>query len=278
MNMRLAICNETFREWESERAFATARQLGYEGIEFAPFTLGADASAISRPQRELVRRQLASAGLDAVGLHWLLAGTDGYYLTSPEVAVRRRTSAYLGQLAELCRDLGGNIMVLGSPAQRNLLPGIAHDQAVDFAADVLRKAVPTLEAYQVTLAVEPLGPQEGNFLNTTAAGIDLVQRVNNPQVQLHLDVKAMCSEGQPLSELIRQGAPYLAHFHVNDPNLRGPGMGEVDFMPILQALHDVGYERWLSVEVFDYEPGVEALASESIRTLRQCLGQIAARQ
>jgi len=51
-------------------------------------------------------------------------------------------------------------------------------------------------------------------------------------------------------------------------------MGDVDFVPILAALKDVGYDGWVSVEVFDYDPGVEALASESIRYLQDCLAQV----
>ncbi|MBM4002710.1 MAG: sugar phosphate isomerase/epimerase [Planctomycetes bacterium] len=270
--MQYAICNETFVDWPFDRAFAVARECGYTGIEFAPFTMGPDATSISAARRGEVRAQLASAGLEAVGLHWLLARTQGYYLTSPDAAVRGRTSAYLGELARLCAELGGKIMVLGSPQQRNLLPGVTHAAGMDYAADVLRGVCPTLEKLGVTIAVEPLGPQEGDFLQTAAAGVELVGKVSSPQVRLHLDVKAMSSEPFAVADTIRRFAPWMVHFHSNDPNRRGPGMGEMDFVPIFQALNDVGYAGWVSVEVFEYEypTGLEGLAADSISYMRRC--------
>lgn len=272
--MKFAICNETFQDWPLEKALAFAAQCGYTGIEFAPYTLGKSAGEISAAKRSQVVSQTKAAGLEVVGLHWLLAFTDGFYLTHPQAAVRRRTSKYLGELARLCRDLEGRVMVLGSPKQRNLLPGVSHEQAMGYAAEVIQGALAVLEDCGVILAVEPLGPQEGDFLLTASAGAELVKMVGSPHCRLHLDVKAMSSEGRPIPEIIRQQAALTAHFHANDANRRGPGMGEIDFGPILTALRDTSYRGWVSVEVFDYEPGVEALARDSIDYLRRTWAQV----
>lgn len=272
--MKYAICNETFQDWPFDRAFRFARECGYGAIEFAPYTMQKNAYDITPTQRESVRRQVEAEGLDVVGLHWLLAFTHGYYLTSPDPAVREETSRYLAELARLCRDLGGKFLVLGSPKQRNLLPGVTHDQALQYAADVLRGAAPTLVDCGVVLAVEPLGPAEGDFLNTADLAVELLDLVDCPACGLHLDVKAMSSEPTPIPEIIRRHAQRLVHFHANDANKLGPGMGDIDFVPILQALHDVGYAGWVSVEVFDYSPGVETLARDSIDYLHRCWTQI----
>lgn len=269
--MKFAICNETFQDWPFDRAFAFARECGYTGIEFAPFTIDKNAYNISAARRQEIRQQVASHGLETIGLHWLLAFTEGYYLTSPDAEVRRRTSDYLAELARLCRDLGGKILVLGSPKQRNLLPGVTHDDAMKYAAEVLQRAMPTFAECGTTLAVEPLGPQEGDFLLTAALGSQLVEMVDSPHCRLHLDVKAMSSEGTPIPDLLRANRRHLEHFHANDANRRGPGMGEIDFVPILATLREIGYDGWVSVEVFDYSPGVEALARESIDYLKKCV-------
>jgi sugar phosphate isomerase/epimerase len=208
--------------------------------------------------------------VEIIGLHWLLAGTEGFHLTSPDEGVRERTGRYFVDLVSLCRDLGGKVLVLGSPDQRNLMPGVTPEQAMRHAAEVIQMVVPSLEKSEVVLALEPLGPAEGDFLNTAEQAVDLIRRVEAPMVRLHLDVKAMSSESQPIPEIIKANASYLEHFHANDPNLRGPGMGEVEFEPVLQALKDVNYDGWVSVEVFDYDPGIETLATESYDCLSKC--------
>ena len=105
--------------------------------------------------------------------------------------------------------------------------------------------------------------------------VRLAEMVGSPQVRLHLDCKAMSSESIPIPELIHENRSLLAHFHANDPNLQGPGFGDLDFLPILQALGAIDYRGWVSVEVFDYTPGVERLAAESIRYMQGCLEQLA---
>lgn len=273
--MKFAICNETFQDWPMKKALDYAAELGYSGIEFAPFTMEKNAYDITQDVRRSVKRATVDAGLETIGLHWLLAFTEGYYLTSPDKTVRQRTSDYLGELARLCRDLGGTVLVLGSPAQRNLLPNVSEDDAMKYAADVISAADKSFKNTGVTLAIEPLGPEEGDFLLTAEKGRRLIEMVDSKNVRLHLDVKAMSSEETPIPQIIRKSVDVLEHFHANDANRRGPGMGEIDFVPILQTLKDVGYDRWVSVEVFDYEPGIETLATESLRYLKECWAKVA---
>jgi len=71
-------------------------------------------------------------------------------------------------------------------------------------------------------------------------------------------------------DLVRRYAGRAGHFHVNDANGRGPGFGETDFVPILHALDDAGYERWVSLEVFDFAPDPETIALKSLDYLRAC--------
>lgn len=273
--MKFAICNETFLDWPFDKAFDFAAECGYTGIEIAPFTMAGDAREVSAARRAEVRRQADTAGLQVVGLHWLLAKTTGFHLTTPDADVRRNTAAYVQDLARLCRDLGGSKMIFGSPVQRNVLPGVSPEQAMDHARGVVDDCLSVLEETGVTLCIEPLGPAEGNFLNTAAEAVRLIEKVGHPNCRLILDCKAMSSEAVPIPDLIRRHVSLLEHFHANDPNKQGPGFGELDFVPIFAALGEVDYQGWVSVEVFDYTPGVERLARESIENMQESLEQLA---
>jgi sugar phosphate isomerase/epimerase len=266
---RYAICNETFLDWPLAKACDMAAACGYGGIEIAPFTLAPLATDLSATARGELRRTIARAGLDCVGLHWLLAKTEGFHVAHPEAAVRDRTVNYLAELVRLCHDLGGRILVFGSPKQRSLLPGVSPDEALSHIREVFTRLVPVLETTDTVVALEPLAPTETDVLTTAAETCRLIESIGSPHVRLHLDVKAMASEPTPIPEIIRASAPWLEHFHANDENLQGPGFGLVDFLPIFRALEEISYSGWVSVEVFDYAAGPERLARESIEYMRR---------
>jgi sugar phosphate isomerase/epimerase len=270
--IRLGICNELFEGWDFANVCRTAKALGYEGLEIAPFTLAPRITDVSAERRRELRTIVEDAGLATIGLHWLLAKTEGFYLTTPDAAVRAKTADYLVALAEATRDLGGSLMVLGSPKQRDLIPGVSYDEAFDYAVEVLGQAMPKIGDCGVDLCVEPLAPSETDFLNTCDQANAMIERVGHPNFKLHMDVKAQSGETDAtVPELILRHAAKAGHFHAQDVNLRGPGMGEVDFRPIMNALVTSGYDRWVSVEVFDYSPGAEETARQSIECLRRNL-------
>jgi sugar phosphate isomerase/epimerase len=273
MDFRYAICNETFEGWDHARVCRFVAGLGYTGLEVAPFTLAPRVTDVSAARRRELRRQAEDCGLAILGLHWLLAKTEGLHLTSADEATRRRTADYLVELARCCRDLGGDLMVFGSPAQRRIPAGATREQAADWAADTFRRAAPGFADAGVRLCLEPLSSPEADFLNTAAEAVALLDRIDHPNFALHLDVKAMATDG-PAPELIRRHAARTGHFHANDPNRRGPGFGSTDFVPIFRALRDSNYGGWVSVEVFDYSPDPETIARESLRYMRECASRI----
>ena len=275
--MKFAICHELFENWDWKRQCEFISKLGYTGIELAPFTQAPRITDVSPTKRQELRKVAEDHGLTICGLHWLLAKTEGFHLTTNDRAVRQATAKYVIELGQACADFGGDFMVFGSPAQRNLQEGVTREQAYENAAEVFKQALPAFADRGVRIAMEPLTPKETNFVNTCAEAVELIERVGEPNFVLHQDVKAMLSEPTPIPELIHQFAKVTKHFHVNDDNLLGPGMGRTDYHPIVKALLDTGYSGWVSVEVFDYKPGAEYIATESINYMRRILDEVTAK-
>ncbi len=256
---------------------SVAARLGYHGIEVAPFTLAPTVMEITTARRKETRKAIEDHGLEVVGLHWLFAtkpaGTKNpppLHMTTPDQATWQRTRDYLAALLDLCSDLGGKVLVLGSPKQRSILENQTKQGAWKRAVDLLSSVVDHAGKLGLTICFEPLAPAETNFINTVDEGMKLVREVNHPSLKIHLDVKAMCSEGKPVPAVIRSvKVEDVGHFHVNDPNLYGPGMGEVDYAPIAEAVRGLRYDKWLSVEPFKYDPDPETIAQKSIDYLRR---------
>jgi sugar phosphate isomerase/epimerase len=261
--MKFGICNEIFKDWPLEDAMIYAKRAGYDCIEIAPFTLCKHVTDVSAADRRQIRDTAAGVGIEISGIHWVLVQTEGMYLTHPDAAVRQRTADYFVALVDFCADIGGKIIVVGSPKQRNLMDGVTYQQAWDYATGVFRPAVKR---------GEPLAPSETNFVNTSAEGIRFAQQFNSPAMSIILDVKAMSSEAKPVPQVIRESRGNFSYFHANDANLKGPGFGDVDFKPIAAALRDVGYDGVVSVEVFKFEEGAEVIATKSIEYLQRVFG------
>jgi sugar phosphate isomerase/epimerase len=270
MAIRFAICNELFEDWPLERVLSTCRDIGYDGVELAPFTLAEDIRDLPPRRVAAIREAAEAVGIDIIGLHWLLSSPQGLSINGPDDDARAETRDFMFALIRLCRDLGGRIMVFGSPKQRNVQEGDTYQAAWDRAVEMFRLCGDEAARHGVTIALEPLTEKEANFLTTRDEAVRLIEAIGSPGIGLHLDVKAMVGQEEKAPEqIIRESADQLVHFHANDINLRGPGMGETDFAPIAKALRDIRYSGCVSVEVFDYSPGAEETATRSLAYLRE---------
>ncbi len=268
MSYKFALCSEVFKTPIDETIRSIAR-LGFDGIEVAPFNIADSVNDVSAQRRQEIRKMAADAGLEIIGLHWLLVSPPGLHLTIDDPAVRRQTVEYMQALARFCGDLGGKVMVLGSPKQRNVEEGTTPDEAFQRAADALRDVAKVCGDRGVDLLLEPLNPLETNFLQTVEEAQALQAAIDHPAVGYHIDCKAMAGMPEGIEGTILKHGKNAGHFHANQPDGKGPGMGDTDFRPILRALRASGYEGWVSSEPFDYEPDPETVARAALETLRK---------
>lgn len=271
--MRLSLCNEVLAGQPFAAQCALAAELGYAGLEIAPFTLSEDPLGLSAAERRVIRRAVEEAGLVVTGLHWLLVAPKGLSLTDPDPATRRRTREAIQALCDLCADLGGRYLVHGSPAQRRLPDRDIH-AAKGWALEAFGVAARAAEKAGVTYCLEPLAPRETNFINTVGEAVGVVEYIGSNAFKTMIDCSAAgLAETETVPALIERWLPtgLIGHVQVNDPNRKGPGQGEMDFVPIIAALKKYGYNGDLAVEPFIYEPDGAGVAAHSIRYLQRIM-------
>lgn len=272
---KYAICNECMAadpqlSWLEQCRLAA--DAGYDGIEVAAFTLVKQGvQEITAAQRREMVSAMKDAGIKCVGLHWLLASPPkGLHFTTPDDVVRNKTVAYFHRLIDFCGDLGGRYMIFGSPKQRNAI-GISIDEAKKNFAEGLAEVADHAQERGVKILIELLGEAATNVVNTMAEALELAKQVDHPAVQIMFDFHNATDETEPFDVLLRKYFDHIHHIHVQEMDGKhlGTGTAVQDYVKAFQTLKDLGYDKWISLEVFDFSPGGKTIAEESMRTLKQ---------
>ena len=244
---------------------------GYQGLEIAPFTIADTVTEISQSKRQELKSIAMDAGIELVGLHWLLVKPEGLHINHPDPICRQQTVDYLKHLIDFCADLGGNRMVFGSPNQRKILPELTYERGRQLAIESFIACSEVAMERGVVICLEALPDNQTNFMTNNEEVLSVVKEINHPNIRMMLDVKSMCSEAISIPQNILNCQGFFHHIHANDSNLKGPGFGQVDFRPILDTLQKLDYQEYVSVEVFDFTPDPETITIECLRYMKDCL-------
>jgi D-psicose/D-tagatose/L-ribulose 3-epimerase len=273
--MKFALCNEVLQPLSFAQQCKLAADLGYDGLEVAPFTLADDPMTLTDADAADFRRIAGDHGLQVVGLHWLLVAPAGLSIVTEDAAMRRRTTEVMARLCELCGLLGGSYLVHGSPKQRSVPPGSTREQAWERARECLARAAQAAAAAKVTYCLEPLAPRETDLFTTVAEAARMVREIGRDSLRTMIDCSAAGQgESEPVHALMERWMPsgLIGHVQVNDPNRRGPGQGDLDFGPILRVLarmeHAGHFPGIVAVEPFDYVPDGPGCAARAIGYLK----------
>ena len=263
--MRIALCNEVLQPMLFAQQCEYAAKLGYDGIELAPYTVSDEPHKLNAAQRAEIRKAAADAGIEIMGLHFLLVAPKGLSITTPDDTVRAWTVEVMRGLIELSGDLGARYMVHGS--QRVVAPGETRLVAMARAQECFAAIAPTAEACRQTYCIEPLAAQVTPVINTIAEAASMVREIGSLALRTMLDCNhASKMEGESLAQVIERWVPtgMIGHVQINDGNRRGPGQGELQFAPIFTALAMSGYGGDMSVEPMEYVPDGPGAAARSI--------------
>ncbi len=270
--MKLALCNEVLGDRALAEQCEYAAALGYAGLEIAPYTLDELPHQVPADKRRDIRQTIEASGLVVSGLHWLLVTPPDLSITSADAGVRAKTREVMCGLVSLCGDLGGAVLVHGSPKQRWLPDDPAAAAAArGWALDAFAEVAAAAEACGVTYCIEALAPPHANFVTTVAEAAAIVDEIASPALRTMIDLGAARANPAeaPVEELIAKWLPsgHVAHIQLRDRSRRGPGQGDDTFAGPLDALDRHGYRSWIAVEPIELEP-------DGLATAAYCAGYV----
>ena len=271
---KYAMCNESMMDLPWAEQCKIIGDAGFTGVEIASFTLVKEkgVSELSAAKRKEMVQDMNNAGIDCVGLHWLLAPPPKeLHFTTPDAAVRQKTVAYLDELVDFCGDLGGTAMIFGSPKQRNTVGGATLDDAKKYFAEGLAAVADHAQQRGVQILVEHLGSDQTDVVNTLKESMDIVTAVNHPAIDLMFDFHNTPDETEDFLTLVKRHYNHIQHVHVQemDGQYLGAGPSANSYVDSFQYLKDMKFDKWVSLEVFDFKPGGKKIAEESMKSLKQ---------
>jgi len=245
--MKLAVSNIAWFPGEIDDFITLLSSLRCEGIELAVNMIWSEPIDVCITKRKELRSKIEDAGLKVTGLQSLL-------YTHPELILfngknhRIKMMDYLSKTMEVCSDLGGEILVFGSPRNRNkdnISKHKAHLIAVEFFSAMGRIA----QENDVCFCIEPLGRKETNFINTVRDAEKLIKDVGSNYLGLHIDAKGLIDEKEYESPYLIESFSKARHFHVNDSDLKPPGSTGFDHSLISSIIQRSSYSQYISIEM-----------------------------
>ena len=245
--MRLSVSNLAWPSDSEDRAFALLATLGARGVEVAPTRL-ANWDEITTAKLSAYRRRIEDAGLVVSSLQALLFGTSGLTLLGDRPSYDALLD-HMRRVTEIAAALGAGSMVFGSP--RNRLRGdMPPADAWALGRDRWREIGAVAASGGTAVVIEPVPPYYGgDFLTQWGDVLAMVREVDHPGIRVHLDTGCVNLGGDRIEEAIAASAPWLGHFHAAQPDLANFAKPAVNHADAGAALHAVGYNGWVAIEM-----------------------------
>jgi D-psicose/D-tagatose/L-ribulose 3-epimerase len=254
--MKLAVSSIAWTNDEEAEVAKLLKQLGVAYVEVAPTKQWQDPTTEATPEALAAYKAFwAEQGIAIVAFQSMLFNRPDLKLFESE-DLRAETLSYLQHFIPLAPQLGAGIMVFGSPKnrQRGQLDTV---KAAAIAKDFFNSIGDTAQANHVCFCIEPNPTDYAcDFITTAQDGIDFVRAVNNPGFGLHLDIAGMTLAKDNVVDSIKAAGPLMKHFHISAPFLEQvEDRPDVDYRGAAQALKDIGYDHFVSIEMKPGAPG-----------------------
>jgi len=241
-------------------ACQAAADLGFDAVEVFPESAAAVPTADLERLLAQHRLRLAAVG---TGAGWV---KHKLHLCHPDAAHRSRACDFIAAIIELAGRFGAPA-IIGSMQGRS--DGeVDRDAALDHLAAALHDLGARAARQGQVLLYEPLNRYETNLFNRQATAAEFLRSRGVAHVKLLCDLFHMSMEEADIAAALMACGDLVGHVHWADSNRRAVGFGHTDPRPIVAALHAIGYQGYLSAEVFPLPTPLDA-ARQSITSIRR---------
>lgn len=279
--IRLAFSTNAYLRFPFDEAARRIAAIGYEGLELMADVPHAWPAGLLPESRRAIVESMGAAGLafsnvNAFMMNAIADARQPYWYPSfiePDRHYRQVRIDHTRRALTLCAELGAPHITTepGGP----LAEGQSRQAAIDLFVEALKPLAEHAQTLGVLLLIEP---EPGLLLETTDQYLEVVERLDAPSVGLNFDVGHAYCVAEDIPAAIRKLAGHIRHFHVEDISAERvhhhlvPGTGAIDFGEVFRAIGSIGYDGWVTVELYPFVDDPD----EAARAALQALGPIVA--
>jgi len=272
---KLGFSTNAFRRFDIIDALHAIARCGYAGVEILGDTPHAyppetDDAKIARIRHTLAETGLAAANVNAFMLYGIQNEIQHPSWIEPDAAFRRKRVQHTIDCLRLAQKLGAPSIQTqpGGP----LDPSMTREEALDIFEAGVREALAVAEETGVKLLIEP---EPLLLIENTAQADEFLARFDSPMLGLNFDIGHFYCVGEDLAAAILHFGRKIAHVHIEDIAADRthyhllPGDGAIDFAPALRALETIGYDGYVTVELYMHQDNPEEAARLALQRLQE---------
>jgi len=279
--MQLAFSTNAYLRYSFAEAVRRLAAIGYSGVEIMADVPHAWPAYLLDEQKQAIRdalakNHLAISNINAFMMNAINDRRQRYWHPSwiePDPNYRAIRIDHTMRALTLARELGARCITTepGGPLE----PGQSWSAALKLFVEMLKPVIAHAEKEGVLLLIEP---EPGLLIETVDQFLELMRHIDSPAVGLNFDIgHAYCVGDEPATTIPRV-AKHIRHFHLEDIAATRvhhhlvPGEGAIDFAATFRAIRQIGYDGWVTIELYPYVDDPDAAARTALERVVSILG------